>query len=199
MTPFRHLDAIALPMRRPNLDTDQVIPARFLSRPREAGLADCLFRDLRFTPDGTERAEFPLHRPEWRDAKIIVGERNFGCGSSRENAVWALHDYGFRAAVAPSFGDIFANNCLKNGMLPVRLPEAVVASLLAQIEAAPGAHLAIDLQTQTLTAPDGSTYGFEVEPFARHCLLNGIDELGYTLGLADQISAFEHRYGRENV
>jgi 3-isopropylmalate/(R)-2-methylmalate dehydratase small subunit len=198
MTPFTFLDAVALPITTPNFDTDQVIPARFLSRPREAGLAECLFHDLRFNPDGSERPEFVLNKPEFRDARIVVGERNFACGSSRENAVWALADYGFRAAIAPSFGDIFGNNTLKNGLLPVRLPADVVAGLLAQLAEQPGARIHIDLPTQIVTGPDGAQYDFEIDPFAKHCLLNGVDELDFTLTMADQISAFENRFGREN-
>lgn len=198
MTPFVRLDAVALPIARPNFDTDQIIPARFLSRDRALGLAECLFHDLRFAPDGTERPDFVLNQPPFRCAQIVVGERNFACGSSRENAVWALHDYGFRAAIAPSFGDIFSNNSLKNGMLPVRLPADVVAGLLARLQAEPGAKVQVDLPSQTVTLPDGARHGFDVDPFAKHCLLNGVDELDFTLAQVDQIAAFEHRYGREN-
>ena len=143
--------------------------------------------------------EFILNQPDYRAAQITVGERNFGCGSSRENAVWALHDYGIRAAIAPSFGDIFYNNSLKNGLLPVRLSAEIVAGLLAQLQEKPGAHIAIDLEAQTVTAPDGAIHRFEIDAFSKHCLLNGVDELEYTLTQADQITAFENRYGRENA
>jgi 3-isopropylmalate/(R)-2-methylmalate dehydratase small subunit len=199
MTPFIALDAVALPIAVPNFDTDQIIPARFLSRDPKLGLAECLFRDLRFAADGSERADFVLNQDPFRAAKIVVGDRNFACGSSRENAVWALHHYGFRAAIAPSFGDIFANNSLKNGVLPVRLPQDVVAGLLAHLHAEPGARVRIDLPSQTVILPDGSEHAFEIDPFAKHCLLNGVDELGFTLSQVDQIAAFEHRYGRENA
>ncbi|HUN47054.1 MAG TPA: 3-isopropylmalate dehydratase small subunit [Stellaceae bacterium] len=199
MTPFVSLEAAALPIAQPNFDTDQIIPARFLSRDRELGLAECLFRDLRFAPDGSERPEFPLNKPEFRAARIVVGEKNFACGSSRENAVWALADYGFRAAIAPSFGDIFRNNCLKNGVLPVALPAAVVTGLIETLQATPGARVAIDLPSQTVTLPDGSQHRFEIDPFAKHCLLNGVDELAFTLSQVDEIAAFENRYGRENI
>jgi 3-isopropylmalate/(R)-2-methylmalate dehydratase small subunit len=199
MNPFTSLEAVALPIAQPNFDTDQIFPARFLSRDRTLGLAECLFRDLRFQADGTERPEFPLNRPEFRAAEIVVGEKNFACGSSRENAVWALADYGFRAAIAPSFGDIFRTNCIKNGVLPVVLPVPVVTDLLAALEAEPGGRIAIDLAAQTVTLPDGSTHGFEIDPFAKHCLLNGVDELAFTLDQIDQIVAFENRYGRENA
>jgi 3-isopropylmalate/(R)-2-methylmalate dehydratase small subunit len=197
--PFRAVDAVALPIAQPNFDTDQIIPARFLSRDRELGLAECLFRDLRFTADGAERPDFVLNRPEFRAAGVVVGERNFGCGSSRENAVWALADYGFRAAIAPSFGDIFKNNCVKNGVLPVVLPSETVASLITQLQGAPGARVQIDLPSQQVTLPDGTQHGFEIDPFAKHCLLEGVDEIAFTLSQADQISAFENRYGRENA
>ena len=199
MTPFTTLEAAALPIAQPNFDTDQIIPARFLSRDRALGLADCLFHDLRFTADGAERPDFVLNRPPFRTAQVVVGEKNFGCGSSRENAVWALHDYGFLAAIAPSFGDIFKNNCIKNGMLPVVLPAPIVTDLIAQLQAEPGAEVRIDLPSQTVVLPDGSSHGFEIDPFAKHCLLNGVDELAFTLAQVDQIAAFENRYGRENT
>jgi 3-isopropylmalate/(R)-2-methylmalate dehydratase small subunit len=196
--PFTSLDAVALPIAQPNFDTDQIIPARFLSRDRDLGLGECLFRDLRFTPDGAERPDFVINQPAFRPAKIVVGERNFACGSSRENAVWALADYGFRAAIAPSFGDIFKTNCIKNGVLPVVLPAATVASLIRQLQDSPGAQVQVDLPSQTVVLPDGSLHGFDIDPFAKHCLLNGVDEIAFTLDHEDQIAAFEHRYGREN-
>lgn len=199
MTPFTTLDAVALPIDRPNFDTDQIIPARFLSRDRQLGLAECLFRDVRFAADGSERPEFPLNHDPFRPAKIVVGEKNFACGSSRENAVWALYDYGFRAAIAPSFGDIFKTNSIKNGMLPVALPADVVTGLIAQLQADPGASIQIDLPSQTVTLPDGTSHNFEIDPFAKHCLLNGVDEMAFTLSQVDQIVAFENRYGRENT
>ena len=199
MTPFTELDAVALPIAQPNFDTDQIIPARFLSRDRKLGLSQCLFRDLRFDKAGQERPDFPLNREPFRPAEIVVGERNFACGSSRENAVWALQDYGFRAAIAPSFGDIFKNNCIKNGVLPVALPGDVVTGLIAMLEANPGSRIQIDLPSQTVVLPDGSRHGFEIDPFAKHCLLNGVDELAFTLGQLDEILSFEHRYGRENM
>lgn len=199
MTPFITLDAVALPIAQPNFDTDQIIPARFLSRARELGLAECLFRDIRFAADGSERQDFPLNKDAFRPARIVVGEKNFACGSSRENAVWALHDYGFRAAIAPSFGDIFRNNCVKNGMLPIVLPADVVSDLLVQLQTSPGVAVKIDLPTQTVTLPDGSHHAFDIDPFAKHCLLNGVDEMAFTLSQVDDILAFENRYGRENI
>ena len=199
MEAFRHLDAVAVPLPRPNIDTDQIIPARFLSRPRETDHGQFLFHDARRLPGSTEEdPDFPLNRPEWRAARIIVGGRNFACGSSRESAVWALFDAGFRCAIAPSFGDIFRNNGLKNGLLPVALPEPAVAGLVAQLEAAPGARVRVDLPAQTVTFPDGQVHGFEIEPFAKHCLLEGLDELALTLTYEEEIAAFERRMGREN-
>jgi len=200
MTPFISLTATAMPLARPNLDTDQIIPSRFLSRDRDDGtMGEVLFRDLRFTADGAEKPEFVLNREPYRQAKIIVGERNFGCGSSREAAVWALYDYGFRAAIAPSFGDIFRNNCFKNGMLPVVLPREAVDNLMAQLHAMPGEAVSIDLPAQIVIFPDGTTHEFDIDPFGKECLVNGVDELGYTLTLRDQIAAFENRYGRTNA
>ena len=200
MEPFIRLEAAAVPLPRPNIDTDQIIPARFLSRPREVDHGPFLFHDARRLPGSDEeRPDFPLNRPEWRRARIVVGGRNFACGSSREAAVWALHDYGVRTAIAPSFGDIFFNNGLKNGLLPVVLPADVVNDLMARLEARPGATVAIDLPAQTVAAPDGVVHAFEIDPFAKHCLLEGVDELAFTMGFEEEIAAFERRYGRENA
>ena len=191
MKKFDLLTAVALPYPQVNVDTDQIIPARFLQKMRDNDFGEYLFRDLRYDEKGNEKPAFPLNKPELRKSQIIVSEQNFGCGSSREHAVWALSDYGFRACIAPSFGDIFFNNALKNGMLPIVQPMAVVAGLLEQLAAEPGAIITIDLEHQEITAPDGSKHPFEVDPFSKHCLLNGIDELEYTLSQADQITAFE--------
>ena len=199
MEAFRHLDAVAVPLPQPNIDTDRIIPARFLSRPREVDHGQFLFHDARLSPDGTQNPDFPLNRPEWQAARIVVAGRNFACGSSRESAVWALFDAGFRCAIAPSFGDIFRNNGTKNGLLPVVLPAEVVEGLIAQLEAAPGARIAVDLPLQTVTAPDGSVHPFEIDPFAKHCLLQGLDDFGLTATYEDEIAAFERRYGRENA
>lgn len=198
MEPFRHLDAVALPIDRPNVDTDQITPARFLHKPRSDNHGDYLFHDVRRTADGTQDPNFVLNQPAYAGAQVIVAERNFACGSSRENAVWALHDHGFRAAIAPSFGDIFFSNGLKNGLLPVVLPAEVITDLLATLREQPGARVRVDLQAQVVTTPDGVEHRFEVDPFARHCLLNGVDELAYTQELSPQIEAFMNRYGREN-
>lgn len=198
MEPFIRLRSAAVPFPGSNIDTDQILPARFLARPRDDNHGEYLFRDLRLAPDGSEVPDFPLNQPHWRDARIALGGRNFACGSSRENAVWAFYDHGVRAVIAPSFGDIFANNSVKNGMLAVTLPAADVATLIAQVQADPAAEIAVDLPSQTVTGPDGATYHFEIDPFAKKCLLEGLDEIGFTLNHAEDIAAFERRLGRDN-
>ncbi len=194
MEAFRRLEAVALPVAQANVDTDQIVPARFLQKPRTDDFGQYLFCDLRFDKAGTARPEFLLNRAAYRQAKIVVAERNFGCGSSREHAVWALYDYGFRAAIAPSFGDIFRSNALKNGFLPIVLDEAAVTRIIAELLARPGARIAIDLEAQTLAAPDGSLLEFDVPPFAKHCLLRGLDEIDFTLSQIEAIRAFERDY-----
>jgi 3-isopropylmalate/(R)-2-methylmalate dehydratase small subunit len=191
MEPFTSIEATAVPMAQSHVDTDQILPARFLHKPRRDGFGQYLFHDLRFAADGSENPGLLLNHPHHRGARILVAAQNFGCGSSRENAVWALHDYGFRVVIAPSFGDIFRSNCLKNGLLPVVLPPDVVAGLLKSLAAIPGSSLHVDLALQTVTMPDGARHTFDVDPFARHCLLNGVDELDYTLSRMDEILAFE--------
>jgi 3-isopropylmalate/(R)-2-methylmalate dehydratase small subunit len=195
MEPFVRLTTVALPLARANVDTDQILPARYLQKPRSDDFGAYLFRDLRFGADGRERPDFALNDPAYRDARIVVAERNFGCGSSREHAVWALYDYGFRAAIAPSFGDIFASNAIKNGFLPIRLDETIVASLLAQLAAAKGARLTIDLPTQIVVAPAGASHRFDIDAFAKRCLLEGLDEVAYTMTLLDEVVRFEARRG----
>ncbi|MBB3459204.1 3-isopropylmalate/(R)-2-methylmalate dehydratase small subunit [Rhizobium sp. BK313] len=186
-----HIEAVAVPITAINCDTDQILPARYLQKPRSDNFGHYLFNAFRFREDGSEIEDFILNRAPYRSARIVVGNRNFGCGSSREHAVWALYDYGIRVAIAPSFGDIFFNNCLKNGLLPIILPGDVVTPLLDELEANPGAEIEVDLPAQTVKLPDGSSYSFEVNAFAKDCLVNGIDELDYTLARAAQIDAFE--------
>ncbi|HMK78514.1 MAG TPA: 3-isopropylmalate dehydratase small subunit [Xanthobacteraceae bacterium] len=197
MEPFRRLDAVALPMGTPNVDTDQIIPARFLWRKRSDGWGELLFNDLRFNDDGSEKPQFLLNWPQYRGAKVLVGDRNFGCGSSREHAVWSLYDYGFRAVIAPSFGDIFFNNSFQNGLLPIVQPAELCESLRAQLEETPGARIAVDLAAQQIVAPDGAAYGFTIDPFRKECLLAGTDNISFTLGQIDQITAFEKGYERK--
>jgi 3-isopropylmalate/(R)-2-methylmalate dehydratase small subunit len=194
MEPFSRLDATAVPIGVPNIDTDQIIPARFLWRKRHDGWGHLLFHDLRFNDAGAPKQEFVLNQDAYRDARIVVADRNFGCGSSREHAVWALYDFGVRAVVAPSFGDIFFNNSLQNGLLPVVLPAERVAALRAMLERSPGSRLVVDLETQELAAPDGTIDRFEIDPFRKTCLLAGTDEISFTLGHREQIAAFEDAY-----
>ena len=197
MEPFKPLDAVAAPLGVPNIDTDQIIPARFLWRKRGDGWGHLLFHDLRVDDGGTPRAEFILNRQEFRDARIVVADRNFGCGSSREHAVWALYDHGIRAVIASSFGDIFFNNSLQNGLLPVVLPASIVGAFITALVQAPGTRIKIDLEAQCVTGPDGVLHAFEIDPFRKQCLLEGADELAFTLGLDEQIDAFEKAYERE--
>ena len=192
MQPFTRLSAVAAPIDLPNVDTDRIIPARFLRKPQGSpGYERYLFHDVRFDAAGAERAEFVLNQPGFRDAKIIVAAENFGCGSSREAAVWALAAYGVRAVIAPSLGDIFHQNCGKNGVLAVILPADVVAGLRRQLQACPGATLTVDLEAQTVTAPDGAVHRFEIDPFRKQMLTSGQDDIGLTLGYEAQIGAYE--------
>ncbi|CAM5775332.1 3-isopropylmalate dehydratase small subunit [Labrys miyagiensis] len=193
MEPFETFRAPGLPFVGINVDTDQILPARFLSKPRSGGFAQYLFHDLRFDEDGKERPGFILNQPAYRGTRILVGEENFACGSSRENAVWAIADYGYRVVMASSFGDIFFSNSLKNGLLPVVLPSAAIAELIEALTEDPGAAVEVDLPAQTVTGPRGTRYGFDIDPFSKHCLLKGIDELDYTLSQMDKIEEFERR------
>jgi 3-isopropylmalate/(R)-2-methylmalate dehydratase small subunit len=190
MEPFKRLDAVAAPLAMPNIDTDQIIPARFLWRKRRDGWGGLLFHDLRFHDDGSPRPDFVLNRPGYHGAKVLAAGRNFGCGSSREHAVWALYDYGIRAVIAASFGDIFANNCYQNGLLPIVLPGEAVDKLLAALTEAPGTLVWADLEKQEAGWSD-TAYPFDIAPFRKECLLAGTDDIGFTLRLADEISAFE--------
>ena len=191
MTPFRKLTGIAAPLRMINVDTDRIIPKQFLKTIRRTGLGANLFNDMRFAPDGAEIPDFVLNRAPWRDAEILIAGENFGCGSSREHAPWALLDFGIRCVIAPSFGDIFYNNCFKNGVLPVTLPDAAVAALMDQAEQGSNARFAVDLEACEVVPPDGAAIGFEIDPFRRHCLLEGLDDIGLTLEKAAAIDAFE--------
>jgi 3-isopropylmalate/(R)-2-methylmalate dehydratase small subunit len=194
MEPFKPLNAVAAPLAVPNVDTDQIIPARFLWRKRSEGWGHLLFNDLRFKDDGSPRPQFVLNRPEYRDTRILVAGRNFGCGSSREHAVWALYDHGIRTVIAPSFGDIFFNNSLQNGLLPVVLPDATVKVLVTALEQTPGTQIGINLDAQHVSGPDGALHGFEIDPFRKECLLAGANEVAFTLSLGNQIDAFEKTY-----
>ncbi|MES2187453.1 MAG: 3-isopropylmalate dehydratase small subunit [Pseudomonadota bacterium] len=193
MTPFTTLEAVAVPLPQSDINTDQILPGRFLRKQRAEGFGQYFFHDLRFSEDGSELPGFILNRPAYRRAQITVSGANFGCGSSREMAVWAVGDYGVRALVAPSFGDIFRANCIRNALLPVVLPAGVVQGLLDQLAQAPGSTIAVDLPQQTVTGADGRPHGFDIDPFHKKCLVQGIDGLDYTLRLADRITAYESR------
>lgn len=190
MRAFERIKAIAAPMPAADVNTDQIVPGRFMHKLREDYGRYC-FHDLRFDAHGQARPDFVLNRPEFAHAAVLVAGANFGCGSSREHAVFTLADFGFRAILASSFGDIFFINCFKNGVLPVVLPADFIADLLAQIEAAPGAMVSVDLAQQLVTAPDGAQVGFEVNGFYKECLLKGLDEIELTLSMSAEIDRFE--------
>ena len=191
LRPFTTLTSSCVVLPTENVDTDQIIPARFLKTIERRGLGQFLFADWRVNDAGQPVADFPLNSADAATASILVAGHNFGCGSSREHAPWALLDFGFRAIISTGFADIFRNNALKNGLLPVTLPVATYTRLIAEISASPLALVTIDLNRQSVTLPDGSTDSFAVDPFARHCLLNGVDELGFLLGEEPAISAYE--------
>ena len=193
MEPFTKLTAGAVPMDLPNIDTDRVIPARFLRKSKESGLGQYFFHDVRFNPDGSENGDFILNQAPYREAKILVTAENFGCGSSREMAVWALLDHGIRVVIGPSFGDIFFENCFKNGVLPIVVPAETAAGLRQALAARPGTTLTVDLEAETVTPPDGVAIRFEVDGFRKHGLLTGRDELALTLEQMPAIEAFEAR------
>jgi 3-isopropylmalate/(R)-2-methylmalate dehydratase small subunit len=197
MEPFKRLTALAAPLELPNIDTDQIIPARFLWRSRKSGYGEILFNDLRYTAEGAPAENFVLNELRYKGARILVAEKNFGCGSSREQAVWALYDDGFRAVIAPSFGDIFYNNSCKQGLVPVVLPEAEVAALRAAIAATPGTELTVDLEKQVVIAPDGTEHKFAIAPFQRQQLLEGLDDVAATLRYANVIGDFEAGYDQD--
>ena len=195
MEKFTKLKAPAAPLPMVNVDTDMIIPKQFLKTIQRTGLGQYLFNDMRFTPEGKEKPEFVLNKDAYRKAGIIVAGENFGCGSSREHAPWALLDFGIRAVIAPSFADIFYNNCFKNGILPVVLPKDAVAELMKDAEA--GLELEIDLQNQTVTGGNRKTYSFDIDPFRKKCSLNGLDDIGLTLENEGSISDFES--GQKNA
>ncbi len=181
--------AVILPVE--NIDTDQIIPARFLKVTDKSGLAAGLFEAWRYLPDGTPNPDFPLNRPEAAGATILISGRNFGCGSSREHAPWALQDYGFRAVLAPSFADIFRSNALKIGLLPVTIEQTIYDELVVMYAGDPQMTLTIDLATQTVTLPDGRQVNFPIDAFSKYCLLHGVDQLGFLLSQAEAIAAYE--------
>ena len=197
MEPFTKLTAVAAPIDIVNCDTDRIIPARFLRKAREPGFERWLFHDMRFDADGNERPEFILNQAPYRDAGILVAAANYGCGSSREAAVYVMYDYGIRSVIAPSFGDIHYGNALQNGFLPIVLDEEKCARLRGQLHAQPGAAITIDLPAQTVTGPDGAVYAFEIDPAAKERLVKGLDDIGLVLQHIERIQGFEERYFEE--
>jgi 3-isopropylmalate/(R)-2-methylmalate dehydratase small subunit len=197
MDKFDRLEGVAAPLPMINVDTDKVIPARFLKTIKRTGLGINLFRDLRFNPDGTEKPEFVLNKPAYRQAKFLIAGENFGCGSSREHAPWALMDFGIRCVIAPSFADILYNNSFKNGMLLIILPQKEIEALMADAALGANAKVTVDLKKQEITRPDGSTIKFDIDPFKKHCLLNGLDDIGLTLEKEKSIASFEQRHKSE--
>ncbi len=203
MHKFTVLDGLVMPLDRANVDTDAIIPKQFLKSIKRSGFGPNAFDEWRYLDHGEPgmdnskrplNPDFVLNQPRYHGAQILLARENFGCGSSREHAPWALEDYGFRAIIAPSFADIFFNNCFKNGLLPIHLAAEQVEALFKAVEAMPGYRLKIDLERQSITAPDGTVYQFEVEAFRKHCLLNGLDDIGLTLQHVDEIKAYEAKH-----
>lgn len=202
MKSFTQVTGIAAPMDRANVDTDMIIPKNFLKSIKRTGFGKNLFDELRYLDEGQPdqdcsgrplNMDFPLNFPRYQGAQILLARENFGCGSSREHAPWALDDYGFRCVIAPSFADIFFNNSFKNGLLPIILADEIVAQLFDEMYASEGYELSVDLEAQTVTTPSGESFGFEIDEFRKHCLLNGLDDIGLTLQDADHIRAYEEK------
>ena len=191
MEKFTTLSGVAVPFPMINCDTDRIIPARFLKTIKRTGLGVNLFNDIRYNADGSEKPDFVLNQQPYRNAKILVGGENFGCGSSREHAPWALMDFGIRCVIAPSFADIFYNNSFKNGVLLITLPQEEIDKLMSDAEKGENARLAVDLEKQEITRPDGEVIPFDIDPFKKYCLLNGLDDIGLTLQKGDKIDTFE--------
>ena len=191
MQKFTTLTGIAAPMPLMNVDTDMIIPKQYLKTIERSGLGKGLFDEMRYAQDGSEKPDFVLNKAPYRQASILVAGPNFGCGSSREHAPWALLDFGIRCIIGASFADIFYNNCFKNGILPVVVDQAVVDRLMEKAERGANATFTVDLATQTITDPDGETVSFEIDAFRKHCLLNGLDDIGLTLQKADRIATYE--------
>ncbi len=191
MDKFTTLTGIAAPMPLVNIDTDMIIPKQFLKTIHRSGLGKNLFDEMRFNQDGTEVADFILNQPAYRESQIIIAGDNFGCGSSREHAPWALLDYGIRCVISTSFADIFYNNCFKNGILPIVMPPEVVEALMEDARKGANARMTVDLEAMTVTTSDGQSFSFELDPFKRHCLLNGLDDIGQTLQKSSAIDAYE--------
>ncbi|WP_034994067.1 3-isopropylmalate dehydratase small subunit [Beijerinckia mobilis] len=199
MDKFTTLTGVAAPLKITNVDTDMIIPKQYLKTIKRTGLGEGLFSDLRFKEDGSENPEFVLNKPAYRNASILIAGDNFGCGSSREHAPWALLDFGIRCVISTSFADIFYNNCFKNGILPIKVTAEQLALLFDDAERGSNATLTVDLENQTIKGPDGGAIHFEIDPFRKHCLLNGLDDIGLTMEKADAISTYEARQAKEHA
>jgi 3-isopropylmalate/(R)-2-methylmalate dehydratase small subunit len=197
MEKFEKLTGIAAPLPLVNVDTDMIIPKQFLKTIKREGLGVNLFDEMRYDDNGNERPDFVLNKPAYRNAEILVAGDNFGCGSSREHAPWAIKDFGIRCVIAPGFADIFFNNCFKNGILPIVLPQEKVDILMKDAEKGANARMSVDLENQVITTSDGEEIAFEVDPFRKHCLLEGLDDIGLTLEKATAIDGFESRMAQE--
>ncbi|MCK9991851.1 MAG: 3-isopropylmalate/(R)-2-methylmalate dehydratase small subunit [Alphaproteobacteria bacterium] len=193
MQKFDKLTGVAAPLPQINVDTDMIIPKQFLKTIKRSGLGKNLFDEMRYTPDGREKPDFVLNKPAWRNAQILVTGENFGCGSSREHAPWALLDFGIRCIIATSYADIFYNNCFKNGILPIILPQADVDKLMADAERGANATVSIDLAAQEIRGPDGGVIKFEIDPYRKQCLIEGLDDIGLTLKQDASIGQFEQK------
>ncbi len=194
MEKFTSLTGVAAPLPMINVDTDMIIPKQFLKTIKRSGLGKSLFFEMRYDDAGKEKPDFVLNKPAYRNAKVLVAGANFGCGSSREHAPWALLDFGIRCVIAESFADIFYNNCFKNGILPIKLSKEDMAKLFDDAERGANATLTVDLESQTIKGPDGGTLHFEIDPFRKHCLLNGLDDIGLTLQKATKVDSFEDKH-----
>ena len=199
MQPFTQLTGVAAPLPVANIDTDKIIPSRFLKTIKRTGLGVHVFDPLRYDADGKERPDFVLNQGPYRQAEILISHENFGCGSSREHAPWALLDFGIRCVIAPSFADIFHNNCFKNGILPVRLPRAVCDQLMEDAKMGGNARLTVDLARQVVVRPSGEEIPFQIDPFRKHLLLNGLDDIGQTMQHAPRIDAYEQARNRDQA
>ena len=197
MEKFEKLAGVAAPMPLVNIDTDMIIPKVFLKTIKRSGLGVNLFDEMRYDREGNEKPDFVLNKPQYRDAKILVAGDNFGCGSSREHAPWAIADFGIKCVISTSFADIFYNNCFKNGILPLVLPEDAVDTLMKDAEKGANSIIEVDLENQTIVSSDGEIFRFEVDPFKKHCLLNGLDDIGLTMEKEDHIAAYESKVSQQ--
>jgi 3-isopropylmalate/(R)-2-methylmalate dehydratase small subunit len=197
MEPFVKLDGLVMPLDRTNVNTDEITPARYLKTIKRTGFANILFANWRYLNDGKPNSDFVLNQPRYQGSSILLAGDNFGCGSSREHAPWAIGEYGFRCLIAPSFADIFYNNCFNNSILPVTLDESIVEELFAEVEATVGYRLSVDLAAQTVTSPSGRVFRFDIDSFKKQALLQGLDNIGWTLSHDDDISAYEARRRQE--